>query len=275
MEPDRKNGYSNLNTLSKALFDLPFRKKKHNISKLKNNIVNIAVQAHIFYEDLIEEMIDKINNIPLKFDLFITTDSFNKSEIIENFVQEYSKAENYYITIVENKGRDVLPFLTQLKEIIKEYKYICHIHSKKTIYSPEYGEKWRKYLFNNLLGSAEIISEILSDFESSEKLGFIFPEAFFECIPFAIKIKDDDRKFTNIMLNKIISGFKVEKSFDFPAGNMFWAKVDAIHQIFENDELFPNEENQQTGTIMHGRERIWIYLVKSNGFFYKKIFKHF
>ena len=32
------------------------------------------------------------------------------------------------IDIFENKGRDVLPFLNQLENKIKKYKYICHIY---------------------------------------------------------------------------------------------------------------------------------------------------
>ena len=67
-----------------------------------------------------------------------------------------------------------------------------------------------------------------------------------------------DRKCTNFILNKIFPGYKIEKTFDFPAGNMFWARVDAIYQIFEetNQVLFPNEENQKIGTIIHGIERV-------------------
>ena len=40
-------------------------------------------------------------------------------------------------------------------------------------------KRWRDYLYDNLLGSKEIISEILTDFENNEKLGFIFPEHYF------------------------------------------------------------------------------------------------
>ena len=274
LEPDIKNGFANLNSLSKAIFNLPFQAYIYNLSNLKNKTY-IAVQVHLFYEDLIKEVTNKINNIPVKFDLYISTNTWNKAKKIENYMRNNSKAENFFIKIMKNKGRDVLPFLTQLKLVIKNYKYICHVHSKKTIYDPEYGQKWRNYLYRNLLGSIEIVSEILSDFENFSKLGLIFPETFYECIVHAIKVKDEDRKYTNYILNKIFPGFKVEKSFDFPAGNMFWARIDAIYQIFDviSEDLFPKEENQQTGTIMHGIERIWIYLVKLNGFSYKKIFK--
>ena len=58
---------------------------------------------------------------------------------------------------------------------------------------------------------------------------------------------------------------------------MFWAKVSAIHQIFRIrfKKKFPKELNQTNETIMHGIERIWLYLVKLNGYYYKTIFKQF
>ena len=274
LEPDERYGFSNINSLSKALFNLPFKEPNYNLSNLLK-INNIAVQAHIFYEDIIIEIINKTNNIPVKFDLYITINFLNISKITEEYVKNYSNANNYHIQLIENKGRDVLPFLTQLKKIIKNYKYICHIHSKKTINHPEYGNRWRRYLYENLLGNSRIISEILTDFENTERLGLIFPENFYDCINYAIKLEDYDRYFTNLVLNKLFPGYKIGDNLDFPAGNMFWARVEAIYQILEQsfDNLFPEEDNQISFTIMHGIERSWLYIVKLNGYLYKKIIK--
>ena len=56
---------------------------------------------------------------------------------------------------------------------------------------------------------------------------------------------------------------------------MFWAKISSIYQIFEIniDDKVPDETGQVDCTIMHGIERIWLYLVKINGFYYQKVFK--
>ena len=276
LEPDEKYGYSSINSLSKALFNLQY--KKINITNILYlfNHKKIAVQAHIFYEDLINEIINKTNNIPINFDLYITTTSLDKKKVIQNYIEEFSKSNYYNIKIIENRGRDVLPMLIQLKNIIKKYKYICHIHSKKTIYNPKYGNDWRQYLYENLLGSNEIIGEILFDFEYFNKLGFIFPETFYESIRCTWNIKHKHRNNINYLLNIFFPGFKMGKKLDYPAGNMFWAKVDAIYQIFDLTiySKFPEEKKISPYTIMHGIERIWLYLVKLNGYVYKKIFKH-
>ena len=37
-------------------------------------------------------------------------------------------------------------------------------------------------LLENLLGSNDIVSEILTDYENNDKLGFIFPENYYKVI---------------------------------------------------------------------------------------------
>jgi rhamnosyltransferase len=81
----------------------------------------------------------------------------------------------------------------------------------------------------------------------------------------------------NFVLNNIFKGFKIGQKLIFPVGDMFWAKIKAIHQIFniKFKNLFPKEKGQINQTIMHAIERIWLYLVKKNGYYYKIIFNHY
>ena len=274
MEPDNKYGYASLNALSKALFKLNLIKNGYNIKNL-SNICIVAVQAHIFYEDLIKDIINKTNNLPIKFVLFISTISIEIKNIISKYITQYSKAYQYEIIVLGNKGRDVLPLLIQLKYKIKQYKYLCHIHTKKSKTCPIIGKLWRNYLYNNLMGNKRIVSEILSDFENNDKLGFIFPETFYYIIKQKNILTRDTLKYMKFILKKLFPNYNLGTLLDFPAGNMFWARTDAIYQIFEYDfnNKFEKEKNQTNDTIMHGIERIWLYLVKQNGYFYKTIFK--
>ena len=274
LQPDEKYGYASINALSKAIFNLPYKKYTYNLSNLQN-ICKIAIQAHIFYNDLINEIINKTNNIPTLFDLYISTTSNEIKDNIIKYVTKYSKANRYEIITVKNKGRDVLPLLTQIKENIKKYKYICHLHSKKSKTNPDIGISWRNYLFNNLVGNLTIVSEILSDFENINKLGFLFPETFCEIIKHSLILTKKNKKYMNYILKKLFPNYKIGNQFFFPAGNMFWARVNAIYQIFGIDlnRMFDKENGQINDTIMHGIERIWLYLVKLNGYYYKTVFK--
>ena len=214
LEPDEIYGYASLNSFSKALFNLTYIENNYNFLYL-NNISIIAIQAHIFYEDLTLEIINKTNNIPFKFDLLITTVSLPKKIYIEQIMKEYSKAHIYKINIVDNQGRDVLPFIIQIKNNIKDFESINFKHHKENIY------------------------------------------------------------YINYVLKQLFGNIKIGKKLIFPSGDMFWAKIDAIHQIFEIKFIkkFPKEAGQLNKTLMHAIERLWLYLVKLNGYYYKTIFK--
>ena len=275
LEPNKELGFSYLNYLSKAIFNLS-NEVEFSLEELKNKS-KIAIQVHLFYEDLIEEIINKINNIPVKFDMFISINSPKLYNNLKLYIKKYSKANYFEIFICENKGRDILPFLSQIKVKFKLYKYICHIHSKKSQTDPDIGFLWKNYLFNNLLGNSKIISEILTDFENNKKLGFIFPETFYGVIQSFFVLTEKTKKWMKFILCKLFHICKLGEILNFPAGNMFWAKINSIYQLFLYDfnKYFPKEDNQINNTIMHGIERIWLYLVKMNGFYYKMIFKSF
>ena len=171
-----------------------------------------------------------------------------------------------------------MPFLIQMKNKIKKYKYICHIHTKKSLFI-DIGENWRNYLYNNLLGNENIILEILSEFENNDKLGFSFPENYYKALLlFGEKLSNKNKVLMKYLLNKLFK-FKLNigTKIEFPIGNMFWARVNSIYQIFNEDfsNEIPKELGQKDGTLMHAIERIWLYLVKLNGFYYQKTFKHF
>ena len=275
LEFDEKFGYSSINSFTKSLLDLPYQEKNNFISNNKKTI--IAIQVHVFYEDLFEKILERINLIPFKYDLYISTTSEEKKIKIEKYL--INSNHNYYeIRIFENKGRDVYPFINQMRIFYKYYKYICHLHTKKSLHKKLLGLNWSEYIYQNLIGSRKIISNIICDFEENDKLGFIFPENYYEIIK---GIKDFDnsnlalhainKKFMNYILESIFHRYKIGDKLIFPVGNMFWAKTKAIYQIFNIKLKFPEELSQINTTIMHAIERIWLYLVKLNGYLYKQI----
>ena len=279
LEPDEKYGYASINTFSKSILNLPFQ--TNNFSFYEKSESMIAIHVHVFYEDLLNEIINKINSIPVKYDLFISTISKEKKSFIKKCLLN-SNADKYEVKIFENKGRDVFPFIKQMKNNFKKYKYICHIHTKKSVHKLSLGKNWREYIYQNLLGSKEIISEILYDFDQNEKLGFIFPETYYGLIKDILDFDNanlglhiPNKRYMNFILKKIFRKYKIDEKLVFPVGNMFWAKIKAIYQIFNIRLKFPKELNQSNETIMHAIERIWIYLVKLNGYCYKTIFKNY
>ena len=268
LEPDDKYGYASINSLSKAIFNLSYIEKYHSIGNYK-----IAVLVIIRNEDLIKEIIHKINNIPYIYDLFIIIEDEINIDKLKKFINLNSnKYQLELITLFNNEN--LLKFLFKLRIKMKNYKYICNINTNQ-YKNITYYEELKNYQYNNLLGNSKIISEIITDFERNNKLGIIFPETYYKSlIKFGEYINDNDLEYVNFFLNKIYPRVNISQSFaDFPEGNMFWAKTDAIYPIFNLfSKVILNKKFLLLLSIY--LEKIWVYIVNINGFLYKKIFKH-
>ena len=156
-----------------------------------------------------------------------------------------------------------------MTNIIKKYKYFCHIHSKIS-----HSFKWRNYLYSNLIGSKELIIEILSDFESHDKLGVIIPESFYDILQYSLRVDVFD-KYLNNLINRLFPGAKIAKKFfEFPAGNMFWARNKAVYQIFKKDIVEEIINQKISMKLLYAIERIWLFINKLNGYYYKKYYKY-
>ena len=226
----------------------------------------IAVQVHVFYLSLLDEVISYLNNICESYDCYITTDSVYKANHILAMMKQYCSANKVIVTVYENRGRDVAPFLLQLQERALKYEYICHIHTKRSLHG-NIGEKWRTYLFSNLLGSRQGVRKIISFFDDSDNIGVIYPHAYknlLECYEWGSNFEITQQLLEKLDINPELSG-----ELDFPAGNMLWVRVDAVKQLFENNlkwSDFPEENGQMDGTFMHAIERAWNYIAMANGY---------
>src|SRR5690606_34720647 len=82
-----------------------------------------------------------------------------------------------YIWQTENKGRDVYPFHHQyVTQILGNYDIVGHFHTKKSKdLSDASGDRWRRYLLGNLIGSKVAIDEILALF-NDRQVGLVFAE---------------------------------------------------------------------------------------------------
>ena len=287
LEPDEKYGYANINTISKALFGLPFDDSLTVLNMespectpsafSKADAVHktrIAVQIHLFYLDTLDNIIDNLNLIPYPFDCYISTDTKEKKAKIETAFRRSCKARKTIVGIYENRGRDVLPFLLQMNPVLSEYEYICHIHSKKTK-TNVYGEDWRLYNFRHLFGNAEYIKRLFCLFERNDRLGIIMPETY--------PVLEDqaewggNREGTEQLLERICGSFELPEVPTFPVGNMFWARSAAVKSLFDlnlQNKDFPEEAGQINGTIAHQIERAWVYVAKAAGYTYKKVFNN-
>ena len=221
-----------------------------------------AVHLHLFYVDLADEFAQYFKNLPGKFDILIT---IVNEEDREKAMLAFSicGANDIKIILVENIGRDSGPLFFGLKDIVltNDYEVIGHFHSKKSFDVVDgIGNRWRKFLTETLMGNEEVSKSVLNLF-NSPNVGLVFP---------------DDAHIVDIGENKeYIDGLcemlnlpKVDETAIFPLGNMFWARVNAIKDLFELDpkEVLEEEPLPYDGSYMHAIERITPHLAVENGY---------
>lgn len=234
----------------------------------------IAVHAHIFYVETAIGIIESFNEIPYRFDCYISTDSIEKKRTLESLFSSTCKAENVVVEVFENKGRDVAPFILQMRPRIDRYDYVGHVHSKKTK-TGNYGEGWRSFLFHHLFGNSNYIKEIFNIFEIKKDVGILFPETY----PLLIKqaVWGGNKEKCKKLLESLDIDIELPKVPVFPVGNMFWARTVAIRSIFISEMSmsdFPEENGQLNLTLGHQIERSWVYIAQNAGYRYEKIFNN-
>ncbi|QLE78811.1 glycosyltransferase [Francisella sp. Scap27] len=230
----------------------------------------VAIHLHLYYVDLAQEFNDYFKNLPAGYDLYVTTVDNEDTLSIKELFKD-SGANNIEVIAVENIGRDVAPMIFGLKDSILggNYDLIGHFHSKKSVgVANSLGDRWRKYLLDNLVGTKGVASSVLNLF-SNEKVGLVFAE---------------DRHFMDLGDNKpyldelckLLGVSEIDETPLFPLGNMFWARVDAIKDMFslDKDIVIQEEPLPYDGSYMHALERITPALVEKNGYNYVTVYKN-
>ncbi|MBF0375943.1 MAG: glycoside hydrolase family 99-like domain-containing protein [Desulfamplus sp.] len=272
LEPDRKNGYAYLESTYSVISKFETEKQSL-IKSTQNNIrkdADIAVIVHLFYADLWEEINSYLKNIPDKFDLYISVNDDIKKEFIEEMVALYP---NIHIFTFENRGRDILPFINILNEIISlNYKYICKIHSKKSTHT-DVGQKWRRNIYKELLGNPEQIRKILDRFDKIENLGIVAPGGYLirlnDCIGYNDELAGKNMGYIKQFLNELDAELIEDECF--VTGTMFWFRPEALKRILSlniSSKDYPIEDRQIDGTIMHAIERIITLCARISGYKY-------
>ena len=117
LEPDENYGYASINALSKALFNLKYDNKQYNLFGLAKESI-VLVLIHILQGDRISNIINKINNIPVKFDLIISTEFLYIKKMLEEQIIKFSKANLCEIIILKNIKKSKVSLLIKLEKKI-------------------------------------------------------------------------------------------------------------------------------------------------------------
>lgn len=221
------------------------------ISKTKNRI---AVVAHLYYTDLVTEILDSLQNIKLPFDFFVTMPDWGTRHTKTMVLNSYPDAQFYN---AENRGRDIGPFIDLLPLLIeKNYKAVLKLQTKRGYFRsskmvPELGKIWRQETIDALLGSAERVDSVLDFISQNSYLNMVGPK------PFLLSLKDYPYHDGGSLANGIIGTARADIRHFF-AGSMFWVRPSCLKPLVKmNISNFGLESGANDGELAHLIERIF------------------
>lgn len=253
-----------LTALETAASPLPRQRVIHS-SPVGRPGVRVAVIAHIFYPELAAEIYDLVKNIVEPFDMIITTPHEGAvADLIDTFAD---LASSVTISLSENRGRDVGPFLAVHRSgMLERYDAVLKLHSKKSTYSDR-GRHWQQSLFSQLCGSSQTVNRTLALIRSG-KVGMVGPHDYYLTHP---HYWGANQATVSKLARSLAKPTLQEKDvpLGFFAGTMFWFSpkaVAALHDI--PDELldFEPENGKQDGTLAHALERLFGMLPRLKGY---------
>jgi len=238
--------------------------------------LKIAVLAHVYYPDMIAEMLEQVENIPNQYDLYITTASKENKIFIEDFLNHSdSHFSKFEVRVVEyNRGRDISALLITCRDVILDgnYDLICRLHSKK---SPQNNLNqslhFKKQMYDNLVYDRAYTSKLINFIDSDEKIGFLAPPM----VHIGGYPTLGHSWFTNKFdAEQIAKRLDVKIPFDdfspFAAyGTMFWFRPNALKRLFNENwkwEEFNKEPGHNDGSLSHIIERLLIYVAHDSGY---------
>ncbi|MEO6091866.1 MAG: rhamnan synthesis F family protein [Novosphingobium sp.] len=223
-----------------------YRSIRTKCEAVKRLAPSMLIHIHAFYPEVLEEMLDCFVGEAQQGRFFVTTTTPKNYDAARRSLDErgFGAAET---VLIENKGRDIGPFLDHAVDHASDGDVICHVHTKK---SPEltggYGEKWRKSLFGALLTQTAV------DAFADARLGLLFPDSsrsvgWGKNRPFCEKIAANLNQGLNPHPGPI------------PAGNMFFARVEVARAMRDatGGMDWPREPVPYDGSVLHAIERMW------------------
>ena len=232
----------------------------------------LAVHLHLYYEDLLDEFVQALSHISIPFDLYISIrdygdDTGEHIRDIREKCRPISHMQSVEIRATSNRGRDIAPMYVLFGTELSTYKYVYHMHSKKSVYTGEEQQNWRQYAVAALIGSGEQVERLLSLLESEPEIGLVYPENHQGFPPEAYGWLSNEAK-GHEFLDSIGIPFS-GGIFLYPAGSFFLVRNEAIRQIWDKRLTyadFDEESGQIDGTLAHVLERAISKVTQFNGF---------
>jgi lipopolysaccharide biosynthesis protein len=270
LEPDRHFGYAWLEQVARQAEKPSFSQ----VPRLDYGVpitpsvssARIAVVAHIYYEETCPDIAQALQALQEPFDLLITTTPDKLALITALVTPQFAQAE---IHAVDNKGRDIRPFIAVLPLLLeRQYQAVLKLHSKKSLHRGD-GDLWRQTLITQLLPSGSELPHMINSLHEYPALGLIAPQGNVLNVQRYIGSNQAWVEKLVFELGESASWLKQTQPW-FAAGTMFWFKPQSVQSLLHcpsiQQDAFETEKGQIDGTLAHAVERVLGCATLANGY---------
>lgn len=221
-----------------------------------------AVVAHVYYPDLWPEFHKTLSGLEIDFDLFVTL-TYRGEETSALMKQISAQFPAATVVALENRGRDILPFMTLVNAgVLDDYEAVCKIHTKKSPHRED-GDDWRNHLISGILPQ-EDLTLLLDRFLADTRAAFWVADGQHFT---GKKWWGSNLALTRQLLRRIEVEVDLE-DLSFPAGSIYWLKplmIGLLKSLHLNKGQFDLELGQVDGTVAHALERVMGLLAQTSG----------
>ena len=211
----------------------------------------LGVHIHIHYPDLLTELMEFLVPALDPNSLVVVTKTASWELDLRKI--EAVVGNNIIVRAVENRGRDILPFLALIAEgVFEDCDAVLKLHTKRSLHRVD-GEAWRRALLSGLLGSPGAIFAWKVELMSGAAL--VFPRTTYSsdwCLAQSQPILE--RMFQEL-------GWSPRRSLvRFPAGSMFAcsrAWIASLRSLNIREEVFSRESGVHDHGPEHAFERFF------------------
>jgi lipopolysaccharide biosynthesis protein len=253
LEPDQKHGYGYLAATRSVMGNYVAAGARFldpaypDTARARN-----AVVVHVHYEHTWPDLRDAICRlIGRDSDLYVTATSLALAEVVSRDFPEAT------VELVDNRGRDIRPFLRVLKKIKGlGYTAVCKVHGKASAYRID-GDELRRSAFSALVDGANI-----DCFAENPRLGMLVPPESL------VEHSEKNLTYSGVLTQALAQELGLSQWRGvFPAGSMFWFRPDALAPLTKlGVDDFDIERGLADGTRAHAIERLFCAVCKSTGY---------
>ncbi len=234
---------------------------------------HVAVVMYLYYIDTVSNYCEYIDKIERSVKVYIIT----PLEEVEQKVRDEGIAKkwsNVEIIIKPNRGRDVSGLLIAAKPIVDKYQYICFIHDKKSHFkeTEEDVALWIENMWENLIGNAKHIRNVIDIFEKNKQLGVLACPA-----PVGKVFKvwygygwRDCFESTKMLAERLNLQCDLDETKPpITIGTTFWFRRQALQKLFDYPwryEDFDDDKLKNNNYLSYAIERIFAYVAQDAGY---------